>query len=546
MIEFGTAGLRGLMADGPDGINDETIRLAAAGVAAWLQTETAHPAPDAPRGVVVAHDTRHGSEHFARLTASVLAGHGIPVWLFPDYQPTPVGVFAIRRLNAAAGIVITASHNPRAYNGFKVYDSSGIQIGSAAADRIRSGMLAAAQPSPPDTGGNPEAPRQRANQTAAIRFIGGDLTSAYCTALQDLWQLPGDTAGIRIVYTPVHGTGGHLMQRILTGCGFEQFIPVQEQMEPDPDFTTAPEPNPEQPAVLERAARLAAEQRADLVLATDPDADRAAVMLPDGTGRYIPLTGNETGALLLHLLLMQADAAGTRPDRPVLVKSVVTDDFGAAIAQAAGLEVVETLTGFKNICGVIPALSEAGKTFIFGYEESIGFAFPDAVRDKDGLAACRILAGAAATLKSEGKTLYQALARLRQQHGFYQSNPFSLTFEGAAGQTAVEQITAHFRTLPIRRLGSAFLKQVQDFDAQTDTRYNENGAVKTTPLRQPRQNLLRCFLTDGTWFAVRPSGTEPKLKFYLYTRAADAQTAVSRSEILRRLISEAIETLPTA
>lgn len=533
------------MIDGPDGINDGTIRLAAAGVAAWLQTKAAHSAPDAPNapsGVVVAHDTRHGSEHFAGLTADVLAGQGISVWRFADYQPTPVGVFAIRRLNAAAGIVITASHNPSAYNGFKVYDSSGIQIGSTAADSIRNGMLAAARTVLPNTEANPDTLQQRATQTVAIRFIGDDLTAAYCTAVQNLWQLSGDTAGTRIVYTPMHGTGGLLMQRILTDCGFEQFIPVPEQMSPDPDFTTSPEPNPEQPAVLERAARLAAARQADLVLATDPDADRAAVMLPDGTGRYIPLTGNETGALLLHLLLKQADATGVRPDRPVLVKSVVTDDFGATVARSAGLEVLETLTGFKNICGVIPALADAGKTFVFGYEESIGFAFPGTVRDKDGLAACRILAGAAATFKKEGRTLFQVLMQLRQQHGFYQSNPFSLSLDGPAGKAAVEQITAHFRTLPIRRLGSAVLDRVQDFDTQTETFYNKNGAVQTAPLAHPKQNLLRCFLTDGTWFAVRPSGTEPKLKFYLYTRAADAETAASRSAALRRLISEAIET----
>lgn len=542
MIEFGTAGLRGLMIEGPDGINDETIRFAAAGVADWLKKAgTAKTSPDAPCGVVVAHDTRHGSAHFARLTAEVLAGHGIPVWLFPEYQPTPVGVFAVRRLKAAAGIVITASHNPRAYNGFKVYDDSGIQIGSAAADAIRAGMLAAARAAASGGAGRPAVGHCAA---APIHRIGGDLPAAYCSAVRHLWQLPGDTAGIRIVYTPMHGTGGQLMQRILSDCGFEQFIPVPEQMAPDPDFTTAPEPNPEQPAVLERAARLAAERRADLVLATDPDADRAAVLLPDETGRYIPLTGNETGALLLHLLLMQAEARDVRPERPVLVKSVVTDDFGAAVARAAGMEVVETLTGFKNICGTMPALSAAGKTFVFGYEESIGFAFPDAVRDKDGLAACRILAGAAATLKAAGKTLYQVLTQLWQTHGFYRSNPFSLTFDGPDAQTAVERITAHFRSLPIRRIGSAALCRVQDFDAQTDTRYTENGAVQTTPLSQPRQNLLRCFWTDGTWFAVRPSGTEPKLKFYLYTRAADEANAAGRSEQLRRLVTAAVEAVP--
>lgn len=532
MIRFGTAGLRGEMGPGFDNMNDQTVALATRGVAAWVGSGRWSVQG---RGVVIAFDIRHHSADFAHIAANTLAEAGIPVWLFPDYQPTPMLVFSIRRLGAAAGIVITASHNPRQYNGYKVYNSLGFQIDSADAAIISSAMekaAAVAEGAAPSTG-----------QSALIQSAPASLVQDYHNYVYGLWPCSLPKAPLRAVYTPMHGTGGKHMAAIFTASVPGQLFPVPQQMEPDPDFHTAPAPNPEDPKVLELARELATEVDADLILATDPDADRAAVMLRDDEGQFYPLNGNEIGGLLLHLLLTRESLLGhPLPSGSALVKTVVTDDFGATIAREAGLEVFTTLTGFKNICGIIPRLLESGRTFFMGYEESIGYAFPDEVRDKDGLAACRILAGATATLKARGSSLHRELQHLYEKHGWFLSAPFSHVDDAPGGSERIRAIVDRFRHQPIDQVGGGRLQLKQDYDAGLEYQLDEAGAVtETRKLDLDRQDLLVFKYENGCSFALRPSGTEPKLKFYLYARDMDRFAAEVRLSELNRLVREKAE-----
>ncbi len=553
-LKFGTAGLRAIMGPGMNRMNLRTVAHAGMGVAGWLRKSRLDTFEDGAREtVVVAFDNRHHSAEFAALTAGVLSDYDFDIVLFDECQPTPQLVHSVRSLSAVAGIMITASHNPAAYNGYKVYNRDGTQIGNSdAADITRE----IEQSDPRDLlrallKHDLAAPETLPN----VRLAPRDLIDSYHQYVRDLFPIQGNENELTVVYTPVHGTGGPPTTAIMRSIGVKNLIVVPEQFNPDPDFTTAPAPNPENPEVLSAAAALALKHQADLVLATDPDADRATIMLPDKNGLYTQLDGNEIGALLVHIVAHQYrekhSTQDLSPAPAVLVKSVVTDNFGAAVARAAGFEVREELTGFKNICGAIPDLVRQGKVFLMGYEESIGYAFGDQLRDKDGLAAIRILTGEAARLKRLGLTLGDELEKLRKTHGYFSARPFSLSYSGAAGRQVIQRITDTFRRdFPLTAGDGRLIhysdysrrtKYVRHSDTDSTSRNFKPSPFKESDLGGSTDNLLVFQFDNGSWYALRPSGTEPKLKFYIYAVAEAPATAKDRCEILFTTVSTLAE-----
>lgn len=531
MIKFGTAGLRGLMEPGLDGLNDYTVALATLGISAWLKQTKKGTGK-----VVLAYDTRHHSEEYATLASKILTNEGHEVFIFSTYAPTPMLAYSIRPLACDCGIVLTASHNPKDYNGYKVYASDGIQIGAETADFVAKSMLNAQSNSKYFIG---EACRQDyIASLKAAKLVPEEIVSNYLRDIQTLWPVKNVTAefeqakkGLKIVYTPVHGTGAKYFLPLLNQAGFANITIVPEQKEPDANFTTAPQPNPEYPQVLELAIKLAKDKKAELVLASDPDADRAACALVDEKGEWHILSGNEIGALILAVKLENAKANKTPLSaNDVLVKSVVTNDFGACIALDHGLSVKETLTGFKNICGTIPTLNACGKSFFMGYEESIGYSYPDFVRDKDGLASCYMLAMAGATFKSLNSSLWQFFISLKEKYGYFASAPFNIVNASAEGVAIIQAIVEKFRqNMPLKMAG-AKLAYVEDYLPLTRTYFNWLTDDKATPsyvfeLDLAKQNLLKFRYENGLTVSVRPSGTEPKLKFYLDVCASNASEA---------------------
>ncbi len=546
MIQFGTAGLRGPIASGENGMNTDTVALATLGIATWLgcphpkNQDTASDVESAPK-FVLGYDARHQSDRFARLAAALLAHHGIDVHLFDNLCPTPQLVFAIEAIGAQGGGIITASHNPKTDNGYKVYNANGIQIGSDEAKIIATAMADALQSFTASDKMASQAVFQGKDwgvmyqhylNRGRIHLIGENQSNAYCQYVHQLWTLPGNPKQIRIVYTPVHGVGGVVLPSILSEAGFTQVMLEPHQSKPNGDFPTAPVPNPELPNVMSLAISYAKQEDADLVLGTDPDADRAVVALKKTDGNYQLLTGNELGALLLQLLIWQAKKQNKDLRRFAIIKSIVTDDFGAALARQNGMEVHTTLTGFKNICGLIPQIQESGKSVLMGYEESIGYAFGERLKDKDGLAACRILAGAAATLQEENLTLWSIYETLRQSLGYYVSQTLNRHLEA----NEMEQVITAFKSSPIERLNEAHCCCIYDVAVGEKHSRRADGRWETSSFDFPNQNLLIFEYEDGCRLALRPSGTEPKLKCYCQAHDMDEQTAISKLDCLVKAV----------
>lgn len=547
MIKFGTAGLRGLMVPGLDGLNDYTVALATLGISAWLKH-----IKNGPGKVVLAYDTRHHSQEYATLASKILVNEGHEVFIFNTYAPTPLLAYSIRPLDCDCGIVLTASHNPKDYNGYKVYAADGIQIGADTADFVAKAMLEAKSNTKYFNGES--CLHDYINTLKEAKYVALEIVNNYLRDIQTLWPVNNVTANFKqakkdlhIVYTPVHGTGAKYFLPLLNNAGFEKITIVPEQKEPDATFKTAPQPNPEYPQVLELAIKLAKETSAELVLASDPDADRAACALVDEKGKWHILSGNEIGALILAVKLENALANGkicTSAD--VLVKSVVTNDFAATIALANGLSVKETLTGFKNICGTIPELKKDGKSFFMGYEESIGYAYPDFVRDKDGLATCYLLAMAASTYKANNSSLWQFFSNLREKYGYFLSAPFNIVNDSPEGVSIIKGIVEKFRqNIPLKMAG-AKLAYMEDYLALTRTYFNWLSTTEAEPshvfeLDLAKQNLLKFRYENGLTVSVRPSGTEPKLKFYIDVVQASEIKAQSILEQATKEVKELVK-----
>jgi phosphoglucomutase len=531
-LEFGTAGLRGKIGAGTNRMNIYTVSQATQGLADYINS---CGEGYAKRGVVIAYDVRRMSKEFARITAQVLAANGIQVYLFDDIRPTPVLSFAVRYLGTASGIVITASHNPPEYNGYKVYWEKGSQITDDIAKPIEENIKKIT-----DFGMIKKIDFDEAISKGLIKIVGSEVDNAYFEKVLSLALCDDIDKNISIVYTPLHGTGGRFVRHVLDNRGFTNYFIVPEQENPDGEFPTVEYPNPEDLKAFNLALEYAKKRDADIVLATDPDADRNAVMVKHN-GEYIALNGNQTGALLIEYLLSQRKKKGILPKNGIIIKSIVTGDLGKLIAKTYGVETFETLTGFKNICGLENEL-EGKYSFQFGYEESIGYVTGDFVRDKDGVMMSMIISEMAAYYKKQGKTLIDVLESLYKTYGYYLEDNFSLVYEGLKGMEKIRRIMEVFRKRYPKEIGT--LDLVKYIDYLERKVYDANGNfIGEVEKHIPASNVLRFFVSDGSWYAIRPSGTEPKLKVYIYTvdkvkEEAKKKLSVMKDAILK-IIAEA-------
>ncbi len=500
-LEFGTAGLRGTLGGGTNRMNLAVVRRTSAGLARYLKAQV----PDvAKRGVVIGRDGRHMSLEFARETAMVFAAEGIPAHVFVDVSPTPVTAFALSRLDAAAAVMVTASHNPPEYNGYKVYWGNGAQIVPP-----HDGGIAQAI----DAVGPAKAIALLDEPTARSRGLWKDVPASlegeYLEAILAL-RPTKQTGALSIVYTAMHGVGGRWVLAALKAAGFTRVTPVPQQQEPDGDFPTVRFPNPEEKGAMDLSTALAEHVQADVVLANDPDADRLAVMARDAQGSLRMLTGNEVGVLLGHYLLTQAPVPS-----PLVVTTIVSSAQLKAIAAAKGARFEETLTGFKWIANRAMELQPQGVRFVMGYEEALGYTVGTVVRDKDGVGSALVAADMAAWCKARGTTLLGYLEEIQREHGLFVASQFNATLPGTSGAAQIKALMEAFRARPLTTLGAWSLEATNDYQAQTRV---AKGA--TSKLTLPKSNVLAWELAGGSRVTLRPSGTEPKIKVYFEWREA--------------------------
>lgn len=528
-LEFGTAGLRGKIGAGTNRMNIYTVAKATQGLAEYILSRGEEYAK---RGVVIAYDVRRMSREFARTAAQVLAANGVQVYLFDDIRPTPVLSYAVRHLKTASGIVITASHNPPEYNGYKVYWEQGSQIMDDVAKPVEENIRKI-----DDFGKIKKIDFDEALSKGLIKIVGKEIDEVYFEKVLNLSLCDDIDKNISIVYTPLHGTGGRFVKFVLTKRGFTNFLIVPEQEGPNGEFPTVDYPNPEDLRAFDLALKYAKERNADLILATDPDADRNAVMVKHN-GEYIPLNGNQTAALLIEYLLSQRKEKGILLKNGVIIKSIVTGDLGKFIARQYGVETFETLTGFKNICGLENQL-EGKYTFQFGYEESIGYVTGDFVRDKDGIMMSMLISEMAAYYKKQGRTLIDVLESLYKKFGYYLEDNFSLIYEGLKGMEKIRRIMEVFRKKFPKEIG--MLELVEYIDYKDRKIFDRNGKeIGEIEAHIPSSNVLRFFLSDGSWYAIRPSGTEPKLKVYVYTVDKIKEEATKKLQVIKETIMKII------
>ena len=516
-LEFGTAGMRGIVGPGINRMNIYTVRQATEGLARLIET---YGEEAKKRGVAIAHDSRHFSPEFALESAKVLVKHGIKAYVFEDLRPTPELSYAVRHLHTFAGIMITASHNPAAYNGYKVYGEDGGQMPPKDADALTEYVRQVENPLAVDV-----VTKEELEQSALFEWIGEAVDAAYLEEIKSVSVNPSllsDTKDLSVVYTPLHGTGLMLTKRALDQAGFTGLQVVSEQAVPDGDFTTVKSPNPEEAGAFEYAIRLGEETKADVLLATDPDADRmgAAVRQPDGT--YQVITGNQIAAILLDYLLFAHQKAGTLPANAAAVKSIVSSELPTVIAEHYGAKMVNVLTGFKFIAEQIKNYEETNAhTFMFGFEESYGYLVQPFVRDKDAIQAVLLLTEVAAHFKSEGKTLYDGLQALYEKYGYFLEKTISVTVQGLEGPAKIKALLDGLRKEVPSNFGGIKVALAQDFSVNQQV----NAEGVTSEIGLPTSNVLKYILEDGSWIAVRPSGTEPKIKFYMGVKAASQEEA---------------------
>ena len=516
-LEFGTAGMRGIVGPGINRMNIYTVRHATEGLARLIET---YGEEAKKRGVAIAHDSRHFSPEFALESAKVLVKHGIKAYVFEDLRPTPELSYAVRHLHTFAGIMITASHNPAAYNGYKVYGEDGGQMPPKDADALTEFVRQVENPLAVDV-----VTKEELEQSALFEWIGEAVDAAYLEEIKSVSVNPSllsDTKDLSVVYTPLHGTGLMLTKRALDQAGFTGLHVVSEQATPDGDFTTVKSPNPEEAGAFEYAIRLGEETKADVLLATDPDADRmgAAVRQPDGT--YQVITGNQIAAILLDYLLFAHQKAGTLPANAAAVKSIVSSELPTVIAEHYGAKMVNVLTGFKFIAEQIKNYEETNAhTFMFGFEESYGYLVQPFVRDKDAIQAVLLLTEVAAHFKSEEKTLYDGLQALYEKYGYFLEKTISVTVQGLEGPAKIKALLDGLRKEVPSNFGGIKVALAQDF--AVNQQVDAQGV--TSEIGLPTSNVLKYILEDGSWIAVRPSGTEPKIKFYMGVKAATQEEA---------------------
>ena len=504
-LAFGTAGLRGKIGAGTNRMNFYTVAKATQGIAEYI---ISYGKEAMEKGVVIAHDPRHFSKEFSQLAASIFAANGIKTYVFKDLRPTPQLAYMVRRLKTIAGVNITASHNPKEYNGYKAYWEDGCQVSSVVADGMTEKINAVDMFS-----GIQKISFDEGVEKGLIQILPESYDREYLDLVEGLAIHQADELDLDIplVYTPLNGAGSIPFAQMLTDRGFTNWKMVPEQKDPDPDFTTVGYPNPEAPAAFKMSEELGKEFGAELLMATDPDSDRFAIELKDDEGNYIPLNGNQTGYLLVNYILEGHKGA--------IVKSIVTSTMSTVMAEAYGVKMFETLTGFKNISGKIPYLHEHGYQYLFGYEESVGYAACEEIRDKDGISAGMLVAEAAAYYRKQGKTLWNVLQELYAKYGYYAEDEPNIILDGIEGANRISRMMAYVRENPPMTVNGLKVEKLIDY---------QNGYEDI-----PASNVLRFYLEEGSWFAIRPSGTEPKIKFYFYAIGKDREDALDKNKKIK-------------
>ncbi|MGT2784172.1 phospho-sugar mutase [Streptococcus merionis] len=524
-LEFGTAGMRGIIGAGTNRINIFVVRQATEGLAQLIESK----GDDAKRrGVVIAYDSRHFSPEFADEAAAVLAYHGIKAYVFEGLRPTPELSFAVRHLHTWAGIMITASHNPAPFNGYKVYGEDGGQMPPADADALTDYIRAIENPFDIAV-----ADLDTAKENGIVEMIGETVDAEYLKEVESV-NINTDLIAefgrdMKIVYTPLHGTGEMLARRALAQAGFEAVEVVEEQAIADPDFSTVASPNPESQAAFAMAEALGREVGADVLVATDPDADRLGVEIRQPDGSYTNLSGNQIGAIIAKYILEAHKQAGTLPANAALAKSIVSTELVTKIAESYGATMFNVLTGFKFIAEKIQEFEDTNNhTYMFGFEESFGYLIKPFVRDKDAIQALLIIAEIAAYYRSRGLTLADGIDEIYKEYGYFAEKTISVTLSGVDGAAEIKKIMDKFRSHAPSTFGQIAVAQTEDFQELTST--TADGHV--TALTTPPSNVLKYSLIDDSWFAVRPSGTEPKIKFYIATVGTDLSDAQAKIDAI--------------
>ncbi|HGI4043470.1 TPA: phospho-sugar mutase [Streptococcus agalactiae] len=525
-LEFGTAGMRGYIGAGTNRINIYVVRQATEGLAKLIETKGEEAKK---RGVAIAYDSRHFSPEFAFESAQVLAQHGIKSYVFEALRPTPELSFAVRHLNTYAGIMVTASHNPAPFNGYKVYGQDGGQLPPADADALTDFIRAIENPFAVEL-----ADLDESKSSGLIQVIGEDVDIEYLREVKDV-NINQDLINnfgkdMKIVYTPLHGTGEMLTRRALAQAGFESVVVVESQAKADPDFSTVKSPNPESQAAFALAEELGREVDADVLVATDPDADRLGVEIRQPDGSYKNLSGNQIGAIIAKYILEAHKTAGTLPENAALAKSIVSTELVTKIAESYGATMFNVLTGFKFIAEKIQEFEEKhNHTYMFGFEESFGYLIKPFVRDKDAIQAVLLVAEIAAYYRSRGLTLADGIDEIYKEYGYFAEKTISVTLSGVDGAAEIKKIMDKFRENGPKQFNNTDIVLLEDFQKQTATK--NDGTISN--LTTPPSNVLKYTLADDSWIAVRPSGTEPKIKFYIATVGndlADAETKIANIE----------------
>jgi len=523
-LTFGTGGLRGVIGAGTNRMNRYTVGKATQGLAGYVKRIAGEGVVPS---VVIAHDSRRCSPEFALEAALVLAGNGVRAYVFESLRPTPELSFAVRHLKANAGIVITASHNPPEYNGYKVYGPHGGQLVPHEADEVIAEIAKV-----PSFSEIRRLSRTEAEQQGLLVWIDQEVDDAYIDAVVSVSQRPDAIASaggeLKIIYTPLHGTGYMPVVRALEKAGFRNVRIVEEQAKPDGNFPTVKSPNPEEREAFTLALEIARQEGADLIIGTDPDADRMGAVVADPDGNYVVLTGNQSGAIMIEYLLSSLQERGELPNDGAVIKTIVTSEMGAEIARSYGAEVFDTLTGFKYIGELMTKFEQSGDhSFLFGYEESYGYLAGTYARDKDAIVASLLIAEAAAYYKNQGKTLYDVLLELYEKYGYYLERLESRTLKGKDGLERIGQIMDRFRHAAPQTVGGVQVKQVKDYLPGIEG--------------LPAENVLKFYLEDGSWFCLRPSGTEPKIKIYFAVRGTSLEDSRLRIEKLAGEVMAAVD-----
>ena len=528
-LDFGTGGLRGIIGAGNNRMNVYTVSKATQGFANYLNESFENPS------VAVAYDSRNMSKEFATAAALTLCANGVKVFLYESLRPTPVLSFAVRHLNCKGGIVVTASHNPKQYNGYKVYDEFGGQVTDEKANKIISLVNDVK-----DFSMIKNMSEEEALNKGLLVYIGEDVDKAYIDEVKNLTirkELVKEKAkDLKIIYTPIHGSGNIPVRRVLSELGYSNVKVVKEQEEPNGNFPTAPYPNPEMPQVFELALEMAKQESPDIIFGTDPDCDRIGVVVKESNGEFKVLTGNQTGLLLTHYVLSALKETNSLPENGVVIKTIVTTEGARKIAEDFGIELMDVLTGFKYIGEKIREFRESGdKKYLFGFEESYGYLAGEFVRDKDAVIASMLIAEMTLYYKEQGMSLYEALISLYEKYGFYKETLISIELEGKEGQEKIASCIDALRNSSIESVDGVKVSTKLDYKLSLE----EFNGVKSE-IKLPKSNVLKYILEDGSSFVVRPSGTEPKMKIYLAVKGSSLENAESEIERFKSKVMEII------